>query len=55
MQRGRTEAPDKAMETAEGDGGAGYPPEHFNGADGATTENGKHPCREYGKVVSEAS
>ena len=50
-RRGRTAAPDKAMETAVGDGGVGYPPEHFDGADGATTENGKRPRREYDKVV----
>ena len=43
------------METAERARGAGYSPEHFDGAAGATTENGKHPRREYGKVVSEAS
>ena len=46
--------PDEAMETAAGDGSAGYPPEHFDGADGATTENGKHPCHEYNKMASEA-
>ena len=39
----------------DGDGGAGYPPEHFDGTDGATTENGKHLRREYGKVATEAS
>ena len=43
------------METTEGASGAGYPPKHFNGAAGATTENSKHLRREYGKVVSEAS
>ena len=41
------------METAAGDGGAGYPPEHFAGATGATTENGKHTRHEYDKVVLE--
>ena len=40
---------------ATGDGGAGYLPEHFDGADGATTENSKHPRREYDKVALEAS
>ena len=53
-QRGRTAAPYEAMKMAAGDGGAGYLPEHFDGAYGATTENGKHPRREYDKVVSEA-
>ena len=43
------------METAARAGGAGYLPEHFNGAAGATTENSKHPHREYNKVASEAS
>ena len=43
------------METAAVDGGAGHPPEHFDGADGAPTENGKHPRREYDNVASEAS
>ena len=42
------------METAAGAGEAGYPPEHFYGADGATTKNGKHPRREYNKAESEA-
>ena len=32
---------------------AGYQPKHFNGAAGATTENGKHPRPEYDKVASE--
>ena len=47
-------APDEAMETAARDGGAGHPPKHFDGADGATTENGKHQRREYDNVASEA-
>ena len=42
------------MDMAEEDGGTGYPPEHFDGADGATTENGKQSRREYDKVASEA-
>ena len=42
------------METAEGAGGAGYPPKHFDGAAGATTENSMHKRREYDKVASEA-
>ena len=42
------------MEAAEGDGGAGHLSEHFDGAAGATTENGKHPFREYNNVASEA-
>ena len=50
-----TEAPDEATETAAGASGVGYSPKHFDGADGATTENGKHPRREYDNVVSEAS
>ena len=40
---------------AAGNGGAGQPPEHFEGADGATTENGKHPRREYKNLALEAS
>ena len=48
------EAPDEAMETVAGAGGAVYPPEHFDGADGTTTENSKHLRREYDKVVLEA-
>ena len=48
------EETEEAMETAEGAGGVGYPPEHFDGAAGATTENGKHMCHEYNKVTSEA-
>ena len=47
--------PDKAMETADGDSGEGHPPEHFDGADSATTENGKHSHREYNNVALEAS
>ena len=43
------------METVVVDGGAGYPPEQFASADGATIENGKHTRREYDKVASEAS
>ena len=42
------------METAAEASGAEYPPKHFNGTAGATTENGKHPRREYDKVASEA-
>ena len=42
------------METAAGDGGEGPWPEHFDGADGATTKNGMHPRREYDNVVLEA-
>ena len=49
------EAPDKTMEIAAGYGGVGYPTEHLDGVDSATTENGKHPRREYDKVESEAS
>ena len=52
---GGTATPDAAMETAEGDGGTGHLPEHFDSADGATIENGKHPRREYDNVASEAS
>ena len=44
--------PSKEMETAAGDGGTRHPPEHFNGANSATTENGKHPRRKYNNVVS---
>ena len=40
------------METAAEASGAGYPPEHFNGVAGATTENGKHLHCEYDKVAS---
>ena len=43
------------METAEVAGGAGYPPEHFDGAASTTTENGKYPRREYDKLASGAS
>ena len=46
---------DSGARRGDGDGGAGYPPEQFDSADGATTENGKHPRCEYDKVVSEAS
>ena len=46
--------PSKEMETAAGDGGAGHLPEHFDGADGATTKNGMHPCSEYDNVALEA-
>ena len=53
-RRGGTEAPDEAMDTAAGAGGAGYLPVHFNGAAAATTENDMHPHSEYNKVVSEA-
>ena len=42
------------METATGNDREGYPPKHFAGAAGATTENGKHMRREYDKVESEA-
>ena len=34
------------MESEKGDGGEGAQPEHFDGADGARTENGMHPRRE---------
>ena len=54
-ERGGTEAADEAIETAAGAGGAGYLPEHFDGAAGTTTKNGKHMRREYNKVASEAS
>ena len=54
-RRDGTEAPDEAMEAAAEPGRAGYLPEHFDGAAGATTENGKHPRREYNKVASGAS
>ena len=43
------------METAAGDSNKGHPPEHFDGADRATTENGKHPRRKYNNVALEAS
>ena len=43
------------METAEGDGDKGHPPEHFDGADGARTENGMRLRREYNNVASEVS
>ena len=55
VRRRRTEAPDKAMETAADASRAGYPPKHFNGAADATTENGKQPLREYDKLALEAS
>ena len=42
------------METAAGDRSTLYLPEHFDGANGAMTENGKHPRCEYDKVASEA-
>ena len=42
------------METAEGAGGAGHPPENSTDAAATTTENGIHPRREYDKVASEA-
>ena len=51
----KTEAPEEAMETAAGAGGAENPPKHFDVADSATTENGKHLHCEYNKVASEAS
>ena len=38
-RRGRMVAPDEVMETAVGDGGAGHLSKHFDGADGATTQN----------------
>ena len=44
---GRTKALDEAMEIAAGAGRAGYPPKHFDGKAGTTTENGKHAHREY--------
>ena len=53
-QSGHTATPSEAMETAAGDGGEGHLPENFDSADGATTEKGKHPRREYDNVVSEA-
>ena len=43
------------METATGDGGEGPRPEHFDGADGARTENDKHLHRKYDNVASEAT
>ena len=45
-KRSGTAALDEAMETAAGASGAGYPPEHFNGAAGATIENSKQPRHE---------
>ena len=47
-------APDETMKTATDTSGAGHLPEHFDGAAGTTTKNGKHPRREYAKVASEA-
>ena len=41
------------METAEGAGGAGHPPEHYTNAAAVTTENGKHMRREYDMVALE--
>ena len=52
---GRTAAPSAEMETAAGDGGEGTRPEHFDGADGAKTENGMHLRREYKNVAPEAT
>ena len=40
---------------AAGDGGEGTPPEHFDGADGARTENGMYLRCEYNNVALEAS
>ena len=40
---------------AAGNGGEGHSPEQFDGANGTTTKNGKHPRREYNNVASEAS
>ena len=54
-RRDGMEAPNEAMETAAGAGGAGYLPKHFNGTACTTTENSKHPCGEYNKVALEAS
>ena len=42
------------METVAEDGGEGPPTEHLDGADGARTENGMHPLREYENLVLEA-
>ena len=53
-RQGDTEMPNAAMETAEGAGGAGHPPKNSTDAAAATTENGMHLRREYGKVASEA-
>ena len=39
----------------DGASGAGHLSKHFDGADGATTEKGKHPRRKYNNVASEAS
>ena len=43
------------METAAGDSGDWLHPEHFDSADGARTENGMHPRREYKIVASEVT
>ena len=40
---------------AAGDGGAGYPPEHFDGAYGARSEHGALARREYDLLASEMS
>ena len=45
----------RRQETAAGDGGEGTWPERFDGADGASTENGMHPRREYDNLASEAT
>ena len=43
------------METVAGDGGAGHPPEHFDGADGARSEHGALTRREYNFLASEVT
>ena len=43
------------MEMVAVDGGAGHPPEHFDGADGARSEHGTLARREYNLLTSEAS
>ena len=53
-RQGGTAALDKAMEMAAGASEAGYSPKYFDSAAGATTENGKHPRREYNMVDSVA-
>ena len=53
--RGQTAAPSATMETTAEDGDEGPRPEHFDGADGARTENGMHLRREYENMASEAT
>ena len=51
----RTAVTSAEMETAAGDGDEAPPPEHFDGADGARTENGMQPRRKYDNVALEVS